>query len=349
MGIPGIPAGLVAALLSLGIWGCGATIGGDDPLPNDTAPTHALSGPANWTYLGFAGGQYPGGQSMPLAHRTAGLAAAAGVIPRDANGNAATLGRIVLLSIGMSNTTQEFCNRQQGICTPGTFVDQALTDPAVQHNTLVMVDGARGGQTASTWDEPADPNYDQLRDTRLLPVGLTEKQVQVVWLKVANANPTVSLPASGADAYVLLGQLGAIARTLKTRYPNLKLVFVSNRTFAGYANTTLNPEPFAYEAGFAVKWVVQAQIEQLAGAAADSRAGDLDYRTVAPWLGWGPDLWANGTTPRADGLAWERSDFGSDGTHPSATGVQKVGRLLLEFFKQSPQSRCWFLVSGTCS
>src|SRR5262249_49667350 len=159
----------------------------------------------------------------------------------------------------------------------------------------------------------------------------------------ANAGPTVSLPASGADAYTLVAQEGGIARALKTRYPNLKLVFYSNRTYAGYATTTLNPEPYAYEAGFAVKWVIQAQIDQIATGQADPRAGDLDYRTGAPWLGWGPDLWAKGTTARADGLVWNSDDFGSDGTHPSASGVRKVGGLLLTFFKQSPFTRCWFL------
>src|SRR5262249_48599445 len=39
------------------------------------------------TYLGFVGGLYPGGQNArPPAHEAAGLAAAAGVVPRLSNG-----------------------------------------------------------------------------------------------------------------------------------------------------------------------------------------------------------------------------------------------------------------------
>ena len=315
----------------------------------DTVPSHALSEPGSWSYLGFSGGQYPGGAGQPFPHFLAGITRARAVVPLDANGSPSATGKLVLLSIGMSNTTQEFCNREtSGQCSSGSFVAQALADPAVQHTTLVLVDGARGGQTAGTWDAASDPNYDQVRDTRLIPAGVTERQVQVAWVKVANAGPTVSLPASGADAYLLVSQLGAIARALRIRYPNLKLVFLSNRTYAGYATTTLNPEPYAYESGFAVKWVIQAQIAQMATGQPDARAGDLDYTGAAPWLGWGPDLWAKGSTPRADGLLWNREDFGGDGTHPSAAGVQKVGRLLLDFFKTSSETRCWFLLSGVC-
>jgi hypothetical protein len=339
---------LIAAVLFGALPACeSAPLG--EPGTTDTLPTHPLSAPGTWSYRGFEGGQYPAGSAQPGPHLAAGIARAQGVAPLDANGAPSAAGRIVLLSIGMSNTTQEFCNPQPGgQCSAGTFVAQALADPAVRHTGLVLVDGARGGQTAGTWDAPTDPNYDLVRDTRLAPAGVTERQVQVVWVKVANAGPTISLPASGADAYTLVTQLGGIARALRARYPNLKLVFLSNRTYAGYATTTLNPEPYAYESGFAVKWVIQAQLSQLATGQLDPRAGDLSYSSVAPWLGWGPDLWARGDAPRADGLLWNRADFGSDGTHPSASGVLKVGALLLEFFKTSPETRCWFLLSGVC-
>jgi len=340
------------ALLPLGLIlaACGTGATGPDEPPDDAVPTRALSEPGAWTYLGFAGGQYAGGAAMPEPHRAAGLIRARAVAPLDGNGLPNPSGRIVLLSIGMSNTTQEFCNpNASGQCGAQTFVAQALADASVQRASLVMVDGARGGQSAATWLTPAAPNYDQVRDTRLAPAGVTEAQVQIVWLKVANPGPTASLPASTSDAYQLVTQIGSIARALRVRYPNLRLLFLSSRTYGGYATTSLNPEPYAYESGFAVKWVIAAQISRMAGGPADPRAGDLSYDAAAPWMGWGPDLWANGTTPRADGLLWNRDDFGNDGTHPSASGVQKVGRLLLDFFKASGLARCWFLIGGQCS
>jgi hypothetical protein len=317
---------------------------------NDLVPTHALSDPSPWTYLGFANGRYPGGETVPPAHRAAGLARAQAIRPLDAAGSPSSSGKIVMISIGMSNTTQEFCNPQgNGQCTTGTFVQQALADPAVQRASLVLVDGAAGGQSAGTWTSPDAANYDRVRDTRLAPAGVTERQVQVAWVKVANPQPTVHLPAANADAYLLVNQIGSILRALRIRYPNIQLAFLSNRTYGGYATTALNPEPYAYESGFAVKWVIEAQINQMATGTADPRAGNLSYPGVAPWIGWGPDLWTNGTTPRPDGLVWNREDAREDGTHPSPSGVQKVGRLLLDFFKQSGFARCWFLTSGSCA
>jgi hypothetical protein len=216
----------------------------------------------------------------------------------------------------------------------------------VNHETLSLVNGARGGQTASAWDSPTDPEYARIVREWLAPLGLSEKQVQVVWVKVANDQPRASLPAENADARVLERQLGDIVRALRLRYPNVQQVFLSSRIYAGFAITPLNPEPYAYESGFAVKWTVESQIAQMRGSAA-GRAGALRYDGPAPWIAWGPYLWA-GVAPRSDGLAWDRADFDSDGTHPSQIGERKVGRLLLEFFKGSEVTRCWFLAGEHC-
>src|SRR5262249_41815369 len=165
----------------------------------------------------------------------------------------------------------------------------------------------------------------------------------VVWLKLMNATPTQSLPAAQADAFTLESQLGDALRAMKVRYPNLQQVFISSRSYAGYATTPLNPEPYAYESGFAVKWIIQAQIDQIVngGTIVDARAGDLNYTTgVAPWIAWGPYLWARGTNPRSDGLSWVAGDFQSDGTNPAQPGQSKVATILLDFFKDSAVARC---------
>ena len=304
-------------------------------------------------YREFRGGLYPeGSNALSGAHLVAGRAAAAKIRPLDVNGQPSAAGKYVLISIGMSNTSQEFCNdgaQLRSCLTPG-FMAQAAADPAVNHTTLVIVNGASGGRTAPSWFGTAgDVEYDRILRVWLTPLGLSEQQVQIAWVKVANGVPTSALPSANADAYVLEGQLGQIARALKTRYPNLRQLFLSSRVYAGYATSTLNPEPYAYENGFSVKWAIESQITQMAGGAPGARTGNLNYDTgIAPWLAWGPYLWAAGTSARSDGLTWVVSDFMSDGTHPSTSGRQKVGAQLLTFFKTSSVTSCWFLAGQVC-
>jgi len=295
----------------------------------------------------FQGGLYPNGvNDVPAAHAAVGVSRAHGIQPLNLQGQPSPTGRYVLLSIGMSNTTQEFCSQNSALpCDPWTFMGQAAINPNVNHDTLAIVNGAAGGQAALSWDSPADLNYDRVRDTRLIPQGLSEAQVQAVWVKEANISPTVSLPNANADAYALEASLGNIARAIKVRYPNVKLVFFTSRIYAGYASTNLNPEPYAYESAFAIKWLIEAQINQMAsgGTTIDPVAGDLNYDAgSAPWLAWGPYPWADGLTPRSDGLIWQCADLQSDGTHPSMSGEQKIGAMLLDFMLTSPFAAPWF-------
>jgi hypothetical protein len=227
---------------------------------------------------------------------------------------------------------------------------QAASDGAVNHTTLKIVNGAEGGQVANTWNTVNAANWTRVRDSLLVPQGLSEAQVQIIWLKDANANPTVSLPSANADAYIFETELGQIVRAAKSHYPNLQIVFLASRTYGGYATITTNPEPYAYETGFAVKWLIQGQIDQMAngGVVVDTRAGDLNYNTGAPWLAWGPYLWADGTNPRSDNLTWQPGDVESDGTHPSTSGETKVGTMLMTFFKTDAHASCWFLAGATC-
>lgn len=323
--------------------------------PAEGAAALPLTELAGCMYKGFEGGLYAGGgNAMPAPHLAAGLARARAIVPRATDGRPDPSGRIALLSIGMSNTTQEFCTGGTTLdpsrCDPGSFIAQAFADPAVNHTTLALVNGARGGRSAAFWTDPTKPDYDRVRDSVLAAQRLTEAQVQVVWLKVANPGPTTSLPASTSDAALLVTQMGQIVRALSVRYPNLQQVYVSSRIYAGYATSSLNPEPYAYESGFAVKWLVQAQIDQRAqGRVVDPRAGDLrEGQGAQPWIAWGPYLWANGATPRTDGLSWLAADFAADGTHPADGGRRKVASALLEYFKTAPTASCWFLAGRAC-
>ena len=189
-------------------------------------------------YLGlYEGGLYPGGTNdVPDLHAAEGLARMRRIQPVDTAGNPDPDGNYVLLSVGMSNTSQEF----------GRFLRDVIDNPEVDLSHMVVVNGAEGGQSAPKWVSPDGENYNRIRDELLIPNSLSEAQVQAVWLKVANGNPTVSLPGASADAFSLVSHMGDIMRALSIRYPNLKAVFVSSRIYAGYATTNLNPEPYCH-------------------------------------------------------------------------------------------------------
>ena len=303
------------------------------------------------TYFGFPGGLYPDGNVMPQAHTDAGQAFAATVEPLNANGNPSTDGRYILLSIGFSGTQGVFCDDLK-LCTSYRFAGQAMADADVDRTNLAIVNGALNGALAPSWAPSNRPNYDRIRDELLSPLGMSEQQVQVVWMQAVDVvEPVRLLPLPSAPASVLVRQMGDIVRALRSRYPNLRLLYLSNMVYGGFFGLAAGGaflEPFLYENGFAMKWLIEAQIDQMAsgGTIVDERAGDLNYNSVVPWIGWGPYLWADGVNPRSDGLFWSASDY--DGGHQSEAGLEKAAALLLAFFKTSPQARCWFVTGETC-
>ena len=173
------PSRLILIGLALGtVTACSDTGPGTGPGVDGRVPLPELAGNS---YKGFMGGLYPGGNNAaPAAQAAAGEARAQAVVPLDTSGAPAGGGggKIVLLSVGMSNTTQEFCagGSTTTSCTTWSFMGQAAADAGVNHSTLTIVNGARGGQDAQAWDAATDANYDTVRLNRLGPLGLTERQ-----------------------------------------------------------------------------------------------------------------------------------------------------------------------------
>lgn len=182
---------------------------------------------------------------------------------------------------------------------------------------------------------------------------MTENQVQVAWVQVVTNNPYIPLGTPLGDGFVLKQGIASTLREMKKAYPNLQIAYLSSRVYGGYATTKWNPEPFAYESGFAHRWVIEGQMfeEQtpIGGWFWDTRLGNVDDRAgIAPWIAWGPYLWANGTTPRkSDGLTWQRDDFELDGETLSSQGARKGSALLLDFLLREPTARPWFTRDST--
>jgi hypothetical protein len=124
-------------------------------------------------WRGSQGGHYPNGSNYrPAAHNAAGLNIAQNILPLDTAGNVDMInGKVVWLSVGMSNTTME----------SQLFIPMA--DSFSQKNPkLILVDGAQGGQDIAIIDDPM-ASYWNVIIQRLSSMGLTSKQVQVIWFK----------------------------------------------------------------------------------------------------------------------------------------------------------------------
>ncbi len=274
-------------------------------------------------YNGSPGGLYPGGANVPPpAHEGGALRQAARIVPRNPAGQPDPAGFIGVLSIGMSNTNQEFA-----------AFERAEDLAATRNGRVVLVNGGFGGQDAATIADPNAPYWTTVAQ-RVAALGLTAAQVQVVWLKESEALPYTSWPAW---ANTLEADLERIVHNIHDKYPRVAICYLSSRIYGGYVFGATG-EPSAYDSGFAVKWLIESQV---AGAA--SLAWDADRGAVrAPLLLWGPYLWANGPQPRSDGLTWQRADLESDNTHPSPSGEAKVAALLSSFFAAEKTARGWW-------
>lgn len=300
--------------------------------PKDLKPLSDMT--ASDKYKGEDGGLYGGGSNTPPeGHLQAALAAAKSIAPLDAQGKPAADGKIGFISIGMSNTTQEF----------STFVQMAQTDKSRDRH-VAIVDGAQGGMDSQAWalgvkggrGEEARP-WERLAQ-RLRSADVSDAQVQVAWVKQARIAPG-NIGEYPVHADALRKDLVSIIQQLKQTFPNLKIVYLSSRIYGGYARGSLNPEPYAYESALAVRSLIQDQIKGSAELNYDPAKGAVK----APPVLWGPYLWADGAEGRKlDDLVWNQTDLGPDGTHPSDSGRRKVATLLLDFCHNDPTARIWY-------
>lgn len=276
-------------------------------------------------FRGFQGGLYGNGSnSLPQLHEKDGTDLAAKIVPLDLNGNYDPVnGRIVLLSVGMSNTSLEF----------NALMSIAQGHPGVNPK-LKLVNGAQGGFHIDLLTDSNGVYWSNVMQI-LANAGVSKLQVQAVWYKnVDRANPDTTFPGNPLS---LMPKHKTVLNILNNKFPNLKQCYFASRIYGGYATTPTSPEPNAYYSGWAAKWVIEDQIS------GDTVIAFKGQGKRSPWIGWGAYIWADGIMPRSDGLTWIcPDDFNTDGTHPSAAGRVKVANLLFTFFMNSKTTMPWF-------
>jgi Putative Ig domain/Abnormal spindle-like microcephaly-assoc'd, ASPM-SPD-2-Hydin len=299
----------------------------DIEYPNSSSPDIPLTDLGTGTYMGEEGGLYPGGSNVrPASQDAAGVAIAKAIQPLDSNGNYDPNGKYVLLSIGMSETQQEFAQ----------FATDASTDPATNPH-LVIINGAEDAIVASDWADVNFGTWATIPNYLLPQAGVTANQVVAAWVKSLDT-PSGTFPTNESPTQA---DLESIAQNLHTLFPNLQLAYFATPIYAGYGNGAGNGEqgePTSYEGAFAIKWAIQDQINGNANLNFNPVLGPV----MAPWMSWGSYDWANGLLARGDGLVWPCAEY-LDGYHPNPLGREKVSNLMLSFLKTDDTTRPWFL------
>ncbi len=269
------------------------------------------------------------GNTIPQFYRPLVQYAADGIEPLDADGNPDTDGLIGFLSVGMSNTSQEFSAFMQ------LANEQGQVNPAI-----ILVDGAQGGVDSVAWNTQETP-WNVLND-RLSEAGVTPAQIQVIWLEIEVHSITQYASDDDSQKRYRVEQMEQIINRLSGTFPHLQIIYLSARAYGGFYNAAVAsnlsvPEPRSYEHGFAVRQVILNAIRQ-DQASLDS---ETDFEPLLPVVIWGPYFWA-AESAREDGLFYVREDYARDGIHPGSQGQRKIGTFMLNFFVDDPTTQSWF-------
>lgn len=284
-------------------------------------------------YHGIKGGLYvDGSNTMPANHKQDGIALADNIQALDINGNPDPNGAITFISIGMSNARNFFT----------VFKNKAETYSAINPK-LKMVNAARGGVAIDQILSANDNYWNYVSDT-LINSGSSDEQVQVIW--IMQATHITRIPAGQGIEHIdtMERKFLDVFEIFHDKFPNLKQVFFSGRDYGGYSIPDRgNPEPYAYYTNWALKKLIQRQIDGDPALAYDGA------NPKVPWLAWANNLWADGRNVRSDGFNWvcnvpnqDYSDYQSDGVHPTIEGNKKGTQLMMDFFKKDECTN-WFV------
>lgn len=245
------------------------------------------------------------------AQLTAGLAAAARIVPRLLNGTPQSTGQVVFASVGMSNTSNVWAGFRARL-------NQAGTAPA----SLKWFDGTKGGHGAPQWADPDDECWTEMT-SQLTQRGFSSAQVQAIFMMLVTPFPDQT-PEANAVRYQ--SDVLTILDLLEQRFPNLQIVYLSGNYYGGYdEGQNKTPEPH----GYLENGTLQAIQDEYSGRLWVSASSTM--------------LWADGIRPRVwDGLTLLcPADVTNGGVHLSAVGKTKYGRWLYDALMADPTTAGW--------
>ena len=235
-------------------------------------------------------------------------------------GNINTIGKneveenIIILSLGPSNPHKIF----DGINT-------AEYNDANFGENIRFVNGAIGGIDFNDILNITGPYWLQV-DSILQSQNISASEVQVIFCiedDLLNHDTTIARAFELKENYIQL------LEQIRLKYPNCVLFLAGDKGYNNYSNEERFSEPKGYLNGWAIKLLVEDYIN-----------GNLpEY----PFINWLDYYWADGDTPRWDGLTYHLSDFiGPDYIHLTTEKAQELGLATHEKLKSDQGALYWY-------
>ena len=221
---------------------------------------------------------------------------------------------IVILTLGPSNPHKIF----EGIKYA------QMEDPGFGEN-IRYVNGAIGGIDFNDILNPAGPYWTQV-DSTLQSQNISASQVQVIFCiedDLLNQDTTI------LRAYQLKENYINLLEEIRSKFPNCILFLAGDKGYNNYSSEERFAEPKGYLNGWAIKLLLEDYIN--------------GYMADYPFIYWLDYYWANGITPRWDGLTYALSDFNApDYIHLTTEKANELGRATHEKLKSDPGARYWY-------
>lgn len=275
------------------------------------------------TFEGYMGGKYPNGSNkIPYMHYKKGmqLSSEIGLINIDSK-EEVQQSKPVFLVLGFSTAAMT-----------GRYF-RAMIAILQKNKSFQVIIGAQGGQDLNAMIHENNHYWNGV-DSALQKNNFISNNVQIIWISTGDIQSYLLPFYEQCESQINKYQI--VLKKIKSLYPNCKIVFLSDRTYAGYIGSESGPqqlkEPTAYYSSWVVKWLIEKQIQNQQG---------FTYQDI-PFIDWGPLLWTNGEKGNSNGYTWNCDDAGKGGIHPSSKGRAKEATLMYVFFKSHPYTKHLF-------
>ncbi len=267
-------------------------------------------------FNGFIGGKYSNGSNLiPNAHYQKGKELAKKITPLDTAGNSDLInGKIGFLILGYSTAAMT-----------GRFLKNICNYRPLNKNMEIII-GAQGGKDINSMVQ-LNSDYYKTIDTILAEQKMSAAQVQMVWISTGDIY-AYQLPFPD-QSFSQIEKYRLMLSNLKKLYPNLQLVYCSDRPYAGYIGETGEgpkelKEPSAYYSSWTIKWLIERQI---------NTTPNFTYADL-PFIDWGPSLWTDGSKGNKYGYTWNCDDAGKGGIHASSKGRMREAAMMWWWLKK---------------